>query len=48
MLQTCDIAINWAGGLHHAKKCEVSAFSDKYSWIATCTCSLVLTAALIV
>ena len=21
--QVCDIAINWAGGLHHAKKCEV-------------------------
>lgn len=23
---TCDIAINWAGGLHHAKKCEASGF----------------------
>ncbi|KAG8496626.1 hypothetical protein CXB51_007870 [Gossypium anomalum] len=22
----CDIAINWAGGLHHAKKCEASSF----------------------
>ena len=22
----CDIAINWAGGLHHAKKCEASRF----------------------
>ena len=22
----CDIAINWAGGLHHAKKCEASGF----------------------
>lgn len=22
-LQICDIAINWAGGLHHAKKFEV-------------------------
>ena len=21
-----DIAINWAGGLHHAKKCEASGF----------------------
>lgn len=21
--QICDIAINWAGGLHHAKKFEV-------------------------
>ncbi|KAE8693025.1 Histone deacetylase 1 [Hibiscus syriacus] len=24
--QPCDIAINWAGGLHHAKKCEASGF----------------------
>ncbi|OEL19738.1 Histone deacetylase 9 [Dichanthelium oligosanthes] len=24
--KTCDIAINWAGGLHHAKKCEASGF----------------------
>lgn len=23
---TCDIAINWAGGLHHAKKSEASGF----------------------
>ncbi|KAK4488234.1 hypothetical protein RD792_003980 [Penstemon davidsonii] len=22
----CDIALNWAGGLHHAKKCEASGF----------------------
>ncbi|KAL5710712.1 histone deacetylase [Ranunculus cassubicifolius] len=22
----CDIAINWAGGLHHAKKCSASGF----------------------
>jgi histone deacetylase 1/2 len=22
----CDIAINWAGGLHHAKKIEASGF----------------------
>jgi histone deacetylase 1/2 len=22
----CDIAINWAGGLHHAKKMEASGF----------------------
>ena len=21
-----DIAINWSGGLHHAKKCEASGF----------------------
>lgn len=24
LFQICDIAINWAGGLHHAKKFEVS------------------------
>lgn len=24
--RVCDIAINWAGGLHHAKKCEASGF----------------------
>ncbi|KAF9673130.1 hypothetical protein SADUNF_Sadunf11G0116600 [Salix dunnii] len=24
--QLCDIAINWAGGLHHAKKCGASGF----------------------
>lgn len=24
--QLCDIAINWAGGLHHAKKCQASGF----------------------
>ena len=24
--QMCDIAINWAGGLHHAKKFEASGF----------------------
>ncbi len=24
--QTCDLAINWAGGLHHAKKFEASGF----------------------
>jgi histone deacetylase 1/2 len=23
---SCDIAINWAGGLHHAKKTEASGF----------------------
>lgn len=22
-LQSCDIAVNWSGGLHHAKKFEV-------------------------
>ena len=22
----CDIGVNWAGGLHHAKKCEASGF----------------------
>ncbi|XP_022752603.1 histone deacetylase 9-like [Durio zibethinus] len=25
-LKLCDIAINWTGGLHHAKKCEASGF----------------------
>ncbi|CAM8976096.1 unnamed protein product [Rhodiola kirilowii] len=24
--KACDIAINWAGGLHHAKRCEASGF----------------------
>ncbi|CEJ89212.1 Putative Histone deacetylase [[Torrubiella] hemipterigena] len=24
--QKCDVAVNWAGGLHHAKKCEASGF----------------------
>ena len=24
--QSCDIAVNWAGGLHHAKKSEASGF----------------------
>ena len=23
---TADVAVNWAGGLHHAKKCEASGF----------------------
>jgi acetoin utilization deacetylase AcuC-like enzyme len=22
----CDVAVNWAGGLHHAKKSEASGF----------------------
>ena len=25
-VQAADIAINWAGGLHHAKKSEASGF----------------------
>ena len=25
-LLQADIAVNWAGGLHHAKKCEASGF----------------------
>lgn len=39
----CDIAVNWAGGLHHAKKAEASGFcyingesdrrSDRESWL---------------
>lgn len=24
--QKCDVAVNWAGGLHHAKKSEASGF----------------------
>ena len=24
-----DVSINWAGGLHHAKKCEVRASGTK-------------------
>ena len=24
--QSCDIAVNWSGGLHHAKKFEASGF----------------------
>ena len=24
--EQCDIALNWAGGLHHAKKFEASGF----------------------
>ena len=24
--QDADIAVNWGGGLHHAKKCEASGF----------------------
>ena len=24
--QMCDIAVNWAGGLHHAKRFEASGF----------------------
>ena len=24
--ECCDIAINWSGGLHHAKKTEASGF----------------------
>ena len=26
ILFQCDIAINWSGGLHHAKKFEASGF----------------------
>jgi histone deacetylase 1/2 len=25
-MQKADVAVNWAGGLHHAKKCEASGF----------------------
>jgi histone deacetylase 1/2 len=41
--QKCDIAVNWAGGLHHAKKSEASGFcyvNGKYKpsdWIVPCS-----------
>lgn len=39
--QKCDIAINWAGGLHHAKKSEASGFCYVNGKLAmTCWCSL--------
>lgn len=28
----CDIAVNWAGGLHHAKKSEASGFCYVNGW----------------
>ena len=34
----CDIAINWAGGLHHAKKSEASGFcyvNGKFAFVAS-------------
>jgi Histone deacetylase domain len=41
----CDIAVNWAGGLHHAKKSEASGFcfvngmtmSFTISFLGACT-----------
>ncbi|MBE3111169.1 MAG: hypothetical protein IMZ46_11775 [Acidobacteria bacterium] len=30
--QKCDIAVNWAGGLHHAKKSEASGFCYVNGW----------------
>lgn len=31
----CDIAINWSGGLHHAKKFEPSGEHDLYLFLIT-------------
>lgn len=28
----CDVAVNWAGGLHHAKKSEASGFCYINGW----------------
>lgn len=30
----CDVAVNWAGGLHHAKKSEASGFCYINGWNA--------------
>lgn len=38
VFQICDIAINWAGGLHHAKKFEVS---EEVMWETVATRGLV-------
>ncbi|KRX72572.1 Histone deacetylase Rpd3 [Trichinella sp. T6] len=50
--RACDIAINWAGGLHHAKKYEASGFcyvNDivlailsllRYKWVRNETCAI--------
>lgn len=34
--QKCDIAVNWAGGLHHAKKSEASGFCYVNGTYAQC------------
>lgn len=36
----CDIAINWAGGLHHAKKSEASGFCYVNGNTTVLLCSL--------
>src|SRR5437868_13066520 len=40
----CEIAINWAGGLHHAKKSEASGFFYIYCSFAPCAAPLTLQA----
>ena len=39
----CDIAVNWAGGLHHAKKSEASGFCYVNGTISPLELALVLT-----
>lgn len=34
----CDIAVNWAGGLHHAKKSEASGFCFVNGMYLGCGC----------
>ena len=38
----CDIAINWAGGLHHAKKSEASGFCYVNGKLLSAHCLLVV------
>ena len=42
----CDIAINWAGGLHHAKKSEASGFCYVNGNTAVFLCGLFITGCL--
>ncbi len=41
----CDIAVNWAGGLHHAKKSEASGFCYVNGTLPPCAVFSVLTVA---
>lgn len=34
----CDVAVNWAGGLHHAKKSEASGFCYINGWNSQHSC----------
>ena len=43
----CDVAINWAGGLHHAKKSEASGFcyvNGRHAFLYTISCILIVPA----